>query len=139
MKKFIMGLFVASAVFLCATVNAENAFTTALKTCAPYSQQGSAINAGQLYNITITLEKKQKNCIYKEKISQGSGFQMLTCHFPSEDLGFIADNMSNFTTVYKDQVAKNKIFEAKLTNNYDIFEKYLINPNFCKITTSKNK
>ena len=136
MKKLIAVLFIISAVFLCGFASAETAFTTALRTCTPYSQQGSAMNAGHNYTISISLEKNKKNCVYKEKISLGSGYQLLTCRFKNEDLSEIADNMSAFTQAYKDQIAKNKIFEAKLTNNYYIFEQYLVKPEFCKITSS---
>ena len=36
------------------------------------------------------------------------------------------------------ELDKNKIFEAKLTTNYEVFQKYLSNPNTCEITYSKN-
>ncbi len=139
MKKLLTGLFMVSVVFLSGISNAENSFTTALKTCAKYSQQGGAMHSGQYYNILITLDKNRNNCVYKEKIYQDSGYQMLTCNFKKSDLEYLSGSMSNFTTVYKDQVDKNKIYEAKLTNNFEIFEKYLINPKYCKITMSKTK
>ena len=139
MRKIITGLFIVSFIFLSYVANAENSFTTALRTCSKYSQNGGATNEKDYYNISVTLEKTKKGCEYKEKIYQASGYQMLTCNFKTEHLGLIADSMDRFTTAYKKEIDKNKIYEAKLTNNAEIFENYLINPKYCKVTMSKNK
>lgn len=120
--------------------NAENAFVEALRTCSDYSQLGSSSFENQYYNILITLEKNKKKCTYKEKIyQQSSGYQTLVCNFNMEDLNYIADVMDRFTKAYATAIAKNKIHEAKLTNNSVIFEKYLINPKYCRIVQKLSK
>ena len=138
MRKFLTFIFISS-MFLFAFANAENTFTTALRTCNKYSQLGGVDFNGNYFNILITLDKSKKGCIYKEKIYQQSDYQMLTCTFQTGQLSSIADSMSKFTEAYKKEIAKNKIYEAKLTNNAEIFEKYLINSQICKITSSKTK
>lgn len=139
MKKiFFTILFVCC--MLCPFSNAENAFVDALKTCSDYSQLGGSSFENQYYNILITLEKNRKKCTYKEKIyQQASGYQTLICNFNTEDLSYIADVMDKFTKAYAKEIAKNKIHEAKLTNNSVIFEKYLINPKYCHIVQKSPK
>ena len=118
---------------------AQESFTTALRTCEKYSQLGGVALGVEYYNILITLDKNKKKCNYKEKIYQSSGYQMLSCNFEMDQLSIIADSMERFNNVYKKEIEKNKIYEAKLTNNYEIFEKFLINPKYCQITKSKTK
>ncbi len=139
MKKFSLFLLTMFFIFAASVSFAQNSFTKALRTCDKYSQLGGAEYQNQYYNILITLDKNKKSCIYKEKIYQSSGYQLLTCKFEQGDLARIADNMDNFVDHYKKEVAKNKIFEAKLTNNADIFEQYLINRKYCQVTSSKTK
>ena len=139
MKKIVPVLMTIFFVFTASTSNAQNAFTKSLRTCEKYSQLGGADYQNQYYNILITLEKNKKSCIYKEKIYQNTGYQMLTCKFDMGDVTGIADSMDNFVNHYKKEVAKNKIYEAKLTNNAEIFENYLINKKYCQITKSKTK
>mgnify|MGYP003518574584 FL=1 len=49
----------------------------------------------------------------------------------------MSSSMEKFNSEFKKQIAKNKIFEAKMTSNGEIFNKYLANPQFCTITHSK--
>ncbi len=135
MKKFLTFIFISS-LFLFSFANAENNFSKALRTCDKYSQLGGVDFKGNYYNILITLDKNKKNCVYKEKVYRQNDFQLLTCNFPQNDWVFIADSMNKFNEAYKTQIAKNKIYEAKLTNNAEILERYLINSKICKITTS---
>ena len=93
----------------------------------------------EYYNLLITLDKNKKTCTYKEKIYQSTGYQMLSCNFEMGQLNTIADIMENFNNAYKNEIAKNKIYEAKLTNSAEILEKYLINPKYCQITQSRTK
>jgi len=137
MKKiFGVLLIICCMIFLCA--QAENNFTQALKTCEKFSQLGGVNQDGQYYNILITLEKNKKSCMYKEKIyQQNSGSQTLSCVFSLDDTKDIAQSMDKFTAAYAKEIAKNKIHESKLTNNFEVFERYLINPKYCQITQSK--
>lgn len=113
-------------------------FSKAVRTCENYSQTGSAEYEGEIFNILITLEKaKNGTCTYKEKIYQGKNYQMLTCHFNKENLPFIANSMEKFSETFKKELSKNKIFEAKLTTNGEVFQKYLANPKYCTISHSK--
>ena len=139
MKKSILYIVLLGLISLISQARAENTqadFISALRNCEKYSQVGIVTKQGIPYTITINLEKSKDRCIYKEKISQGNGFQMLTCNFEKLQLQPLADSMEKFTNLYKKEISKNKIFEAKLTNNGEIFENYLINPNYCKVTNS---
>ena len=134
-------LFLYALILFVSTISisyAEGSFTNSLRTCEKYSQLGGVSMGVEYYNILITLDKSKKKCNYKEKIYQASGYQMLSCTFDMEQLPLLADSMDRFNTAYKKQVEKNKIYEAKLTNNAEIFEKFLINPKYCQITQSKN-
>ena len=62
---------------------------------------------------------------------------MLTCEFNQTQQDFIANSMTRFSDMFKKQIEKNRIFEAKLTTNGEVFQKYLANPQYCKITHSK--
>ena len=77
------------------------------------------------------------SCIYKEKIFQGKNYQLLTCEFTQNELNYISNSMQRFNDTFRVQIAKNRIFEAKLTTNGEVFQKYLANPSYCKITHSK--
>ena len=120
MKKIVFNSFIVFTLLLSACVFAQNSFTKALRTCEKYSQLGGVALGDQYYNILITLDKNKKSCTYNEKIYQSSGYQLLSCNFKTEQLGTIADIMDNFTEAYKKEVAKNKIYEAKLTNTRNI-------------------
>ena len=141
MKKIFHSL--AIALFAIATINSANAqsllsFPQAVATCEKYSQQGSIEHNNEIFNILITLEKKRgDSCIYKEKIFQGKNYQLLTCEFTQNELNYISNSMQKFNDTFRVQIAKNRIFEAKLTTNGEVFQKYLANPNYCKITHSK--
>ena len=62
---------------------------------------------------------------------------MLTCNFDKDQLLFMSDSMEKYSGIFKKELAKNKIFEAKMTTNGEVFQKYLANPKYCRITTSK--
>ena len=114
-------------------------FTRAIKNCDKYSKEGSAKFNGEEFDIAITLDNTKKGCMYKEKIFQGKDYQQLTCNFSEKHLKFINDSMERYSAFFKKEIAKNPIFEAKLTTNGEIFQQYLINPEICKITYSKKK
>lgn len=141
MKKVsLFGLFFAAfALFSCfAVYGAQTNFSKAILNCENYSQDGSIAHEGEIFNILITLEKaKNGKCVYKEKIYQGKDYQMLTCNFDKNQLPFMADSMERFSDMFKKEIAKNKIFEAKMTTNGEIFQKYLADPKYCSITHSK--
>ena len=141
MKKII------SLVFLCfvlglqmnafAEKNTQISFPEAIRTCEKYSNTGEAKYANETFGIAITLEKTRNHCVYKEKIFQGKDYQLLTCKFNEYQAKFIADSTEKYNKHFAKEIAKNNIFEAKLTNNGEIFQKYLINNAICEITYSK--
>lgn len=139
-KNFIITfVFVAFiSLIFCGVSIAQTDFSKALRTCETYRQDGSITHNGEVFNLTITLDKSRNKCVYKEKIYQGKKYQMLTCNFDSGQLPAMADSMDKFTNYYKKEIAKNKIFEAKMTTNGEVFQKYLANPKYCTITHSKN-
>lgn len=141
MKKILIIGFVfltlISTIF-CSISIAQTEFSKALRTCETYRQDGSITHNGEVFDLTITLDKSRNKCVYKEKIHQGKKYQMLTCNFENGQLPAIADSMEKFTDFYKKEIAKNKIFEAKMTTNGEVFQKYLANPKYCTITHSKN-
>jgi len=117
----------------------EPKFYEAIATCEEYSKQGSIEHKNETFNILVTLNKKGNKCVYKEKIYQDKDYQMLTCNFDDKQLNFLSNSMKNFTNTFPAQIAKNNIFEAKMTTNGEIFQKYLIDPQYCQITHSKKK
>lgn len=139
MKKLIA--FTALIIFTFATISTKAAiqasFPQAIATCENYSKQGSVEHENEIFNILITLEKKGNKCIYKEKIYQDNKYQMLTCNFEQSQLNYLSASMQRFNDMFKKQISKNNIFEAKMTTNGEIFQKYLIDPTYCKITHSK--
>ena len=141
MKKILIIGFVfltlISTIF-CSISIAQTEFSKALRTCETYRQDGSITHNGEVFDLTITLDKSRNKCVYKEKIYQGKKYQMLTCNFENGQLPAIADSMEKYTNFYKKEIAKNKIFEAKMTTNGEVFQKYLANPKYCTITHSKN-
>ena len=141
MKKILIIGFVfltlISTIF-CSISIAQTEFSKALRTCETYRQDGSIAHNGEVFDLTITLDKSRNKCVYKEKIYQGKKYQMLTCNFENGQLPAIADSMEKYTNFYKKEIAKNKIFEAKMTTNGEVFQKYLANPKYCTITHSKN-
>ena len=124
MKKILS--IISIVLLFCAVtmkIYAQSDFIKAIKTCESYSQDGAIEHDGEVFNIRITLDKAKDNkCIYREKIYQ---------------VDFIANSMTRFSDMFKKQIAKNRIFEAKLTTNGEVFQKYLANPQYCKITHSK--
>ena len=138
MKKIFL---ITTIAFLIATTfyaNAQSNFIQAIKNCENYSKSGSITRNGETFNLLITLEKTKNNkCIYKEGIYQNKNSQVLTCHFNQTQQDFIAKSMYNFTEKYKQEIAKNDIFEAKLTTNVEVLQNYLANPEICTITQSK--
>ncbi|MBQ9150301.1 hypothetical protein IJX73_05150 [bacterium] len=142
MKKAFLNIAIVFVAFfvLNQTSFAQIPFPQAIATCEEYSQDGTIEYKGEAFDLTITLNKAKDNrCIYKEKIHQNRSYQMLTCEFTKNQLGFLSDSMTRFNKEFKKQIDKNKIFEAKMTTNGEIFQKYLVNPNYCKITHSKSK
>lgn len=115
----------------------QNSFPQAIATCENYSKQGSIAHNNEIFNLLITLDKKGDKCVYKEKIYQNKDYQMLTCNFEQSQLEFLSKSMQEYNTTFKKQILKNDIFEAKMTTNGEIFQKYLIDPKYCKITHSK--
>lgn len=139
MKKISLSVFILGILFLsvCSKINAQNNFSQALKTCETYLQAGVVEHQQEYFNVQISLDKKGEKCVYKEKIYQGKDYQMLTCNFDKGQLPFLADSMQKFNETFKKEIAKNKIFEAKMTTNGEIFQKYLIDKHICQITHSK--
>ena len=141
MKKSLFVVFFIFCIFsfTLIKVSAQSPFPQALKTCETYSQTGGVSYEGNFYNISIDLEKTKKGCTYKEKISQGKGYQVLVCNFDQETLPLLADSMDRYNKAFQKEISKNKIFEAKMTTNGEIFQNYLINPKFCQVLTSNSK
>ena len=135
MKKILFLL----AMFLFGTLQAycETDFINALNTCASFTQTGAIPYGGQVFNIMITLQKSKGKCLYKEKIYQDIGYEQLACSFDNNQLKFISDSMKEFTETFKKEISKNKIFEAKLSSNGVVFQKYLVEPKYCQITHFK--
>lgn len=139
MKKwFVFGLLIVLATITYNQSSAQSTFPVALKTCETYTKQGSIEKNNEIFNLLITLEKSKNNkCEYKEKIYQDNRYELLTCHFEPAQLPFMSDSMTRFNKVFEKQIAKNPIFEAKMSTNGEIFQKYLANPKYCQITHSK--
>ncbi len=116
---------------------AQNPFSDAMRTCETYSKQGSIPYDNENFGVLITLQKKGDKCVYKEKIFQDKKSQTLTCNFQQHQWAPIADSMEKFNTAFKKEIIKNPIFEAKLTTNGEVFQKYLADPKNCSITHSK--
>lgn len=135
----VLAVFGILSVFSIGAVQAENAFSAAIRTCQPYSKDGAVVYEGQTFNILVTLQKKADKCVYKEKIYQDKKYQMLTCNFEKSQLGPIADSMEKYNKIFKVEIAKNSIFEAKMTTNGEVFQNYLANPKYCSISHSKEK
>lgn len=136
MKKSLLVLLFMTFCLTNISIAAE--FPQALKTCEKFSQVGSASYNNEIFNISITLDKaKNGKCVYKEKIYQGKDYQMLTCNFDSGQLPALSASMETYNNKYKKEISKNKIFEAKMTTNADVFQKFLSNPKYCTITHSK--
>ena len=138
MKKF-QAVFLLVIVFsIFSPVFAENNFSKALRNCGKYTKNGVIPYKNQNFNVSISLEKNLKGaCIYKEKVYQSSGFELLTCNFNKNQLPIIADSMERYNQYYKNQIAQNDIFEAKMTTNGEVFGEYLANPAICNITYKK--
>ena len=137
MKKTL--ILVAVILFGALQVFAETEFSKALLNCDSYTQDGSIPYAGQIFNLKITLQKSKGKCVYKEKIYQDIGYEQLTCNFDKDGMKYISNSMSEFADVYKKEIAKNRIFEAKLTSNPDVFQKYLVEKKYCQISHFKKK
>ena len=118
----------------------QTEFLNALKTCENFTQEGSIEKNNELYNLKITLKKlKNDKCQYREKITQAIQEQTLICNFNKEQIYFITNSMLEFYKAFPKEIAKNKIFEAKLSTNGVIFQKYLIDKNYCTIEQLKRK
>ena len=140
MKKalFFIISIICTTLGICSVYAMQTKFSKALLTCENFSQTGSIERNNEVFNILVTLEKtKNGKCIYKEKIYQGKEYQMLTCNFNEGQLPFMSKSMEKYSEIFKKQLAKNPIFEAKMTTNGEIFQKYLANPEYCSITHSK--
>ena len=136
MKKALYITFFAFLFcFFSTNVFALSNFSQALSTCENYSKEGSIKHKNETFDLLITLNKaKNGKCVYKEKIYQDDNYQMLTCNFEKSQLEFLSKSMEEFNTTFRKQIAQNNIFEAKMTTNGVIFQKYLIDPQYCKIT-----
>lgn len=140
MKKISLLLLFFCFIFLgmYSKLNAQSTFYQALKTCENYKQEGVVEHDREFFTIQVTLQKARNNkCVYSEKISQGKDYQTLTCNFDMAQLPFLSDSMERFNNTFKTEIAKNRIFEAKMTTNGEIFQKYLIDKKYCQITHSK--
>lgn len=139
MKKFLVfNLIIFLAIFGILSAKAQSKFANAIKTCESYSNDGAVKHNGETFNILITLNKAKGNkCIYREKIYQQKDYQMLTCEFNQNQMDFISDSMSRFNKEFANEIAKNNIFEAKLTTNAEVFQRYLVDQDICKISYSK--
>ena len=138
MKKII--IIFAVMAFCSMQTFAQTEFSKALENCDPYVQEGSIPYSGQIFNLRISLEKARGGkCTYREKIYQDIGYEELICNFEKNQLQSIAKSMESFSNTYKKELAKNKIFEAKMSSNGDIFQRFLVEPKICKITHSKKK
>lgn len=134
MKKILVVFF----VFFGLIAFAENDFSKAVRTCEKYAKDGFVMYKNQRFDISVTLDKNFRGmCIYKEKISQAAGYEVLTCNFTKEQLPYIADSMERYYQYHKNEIAKNDIFEAKMTTNGEVFKQYLANPKICQITSKK--
>ena len=138
MKKILfllMGIVLSSM-----EVFAQTEFSKALATCEPYVQEGTIPYNGQIFNLRISLEKARGGkCTYKEKIYQDIGYEELICNFEKNQLETISKSMDSFSNTFRKEMLKNKIFEAKLSSNGDIFQRFLVEPKICKITHAKKK
>ena len=139
MKKilFCLALLIAFMGVAIEKSTAKTKFSKALLSCEEYYQDGAIKHQNELFNLTITLSPKGDKCIYKEKIHQNKSYQMLTCEFSKNQQGVLSNSMTRFNQEFKKQIDKNRIFEAKMTTNGEIFQKYLVDPKYCKITHSK--
>ena len=141
MKKtvyFIYVLAFATSFFAIKSI-AQSTFPAALKTCETYSQEGGVTHNSGYYKINISLSKEKNKCVYKEKISLGDNWDMLKCEFGMDQMSAISDSMQKFNDVFKNEIAKNPIFSAKMSTNSEIFNTYLANPKYCTILQSKKK
>jgi len=139
MKKiiiFTLFIFICVISQIIAAEDTKIKFSDALETCQKYSQLGGTSYENQYFNIQINLEKNKNKCQYREKIFQGKKFQMLTCNFDMGLLPNLSNSMRKYENTFKNEIAKNKIFEAKMTTNGEIFQNYLIDPAYCHITHS---
>ncbi|MBR5303656.1 MAG: hypothetical protein IKU37_02385 [Candidatus Gastranaerophilales bacterium] len=137
-KSFLIMISALLFVLSIYSAYAQSNFSQAIKTCENYSKNGSIKHNGEIFNLQITLTKaKNDKCIYREKIHQDKKHQTLTCEFKQIQQDFISDSMSRFNKIFEKEIAKNDIFEAKLTTNAEVFQKYLVDPQYCKITYSK--
>ncbi len=135
MKKVLSVFFIFLGLGLFFQAFAENNFSKALRTCENYSKEGVIPYNHENFNLSITLNKTIKGgCIYKEKIHQAIGYQLLTCNFSKQQLPYIADSMERYNQYFKQAIAQNPIFEAKMTTNGEVFQKFLANPEICQIT-----
>ncbi len=131
-------LLLSAFIYTEVSANGILSFSTAVKTCEKYAKSEDIERNGEIFNISVVLEKNKNNkCTYKEKISQGSDWELLTCNFEQGQLNFISNSMLKFSQTFAKQIAKEPIFEAKMTTNGEIFQKYLANPKYCTITHSK--
>ena len=137
MKKslFLLSVLLFTMFFNINAYADESNFARALRTCNPYILDDSLTRNGQTFNIAVSLEKsKKKSCIYKEKIYQGIEYQMLTCDINNDNLSQIADIMEKHYQNHKQEIQKERIFEAKMTSNNELLKTFLSDPKRCNIT-----
>ena len=139
MRKSFFALLVLVFTFLFSQniTFGQTAFLEALNSCNPYTQEGMLSHKGVMYNIVISLKKlKDGKCQYKESISQINKVNTLTCKFNETQINYITDSMKRFYSTFEEEIAKNRIYEAKLTTNGEIFQEILINKTYCTIEES---
>jgi len=118
----------------------ETNFSRAIATCENFKQSEILIHQNEAYNVTVTLEKNKKNqCVYQEKITIGKNIHLLTCSFGQKEMKHISQLMSDFSNRFKVHMQNHPLYEAKLSTNSEIFQKYLTDNTYCKISGSQSK
>jgi len=140
MKKILFLSALLGLIFISSQADANQMkFHEAIKTCETFEQLGAIPYKSQIFDIKVNIEKKRNKCVYTEKIFQGKDYHLLTCNFKMEDLDYISNSMKRFTESYPKQMEKNRIFEAKMTTNAEIYNNYVADPKYCTITNSLKK
>jgi len=133
MKKIAILSFIISSMLTFGGVFASD-FSKAIKTCASFSDSKDITISGKITNLAISLNKKGNKCIYKEKITQSIYTHLLTCTFEEKNLQQLSILMEEYYQQNKAALDKNKIFQAKMSSNSELFEHFLANPKYCNIT-----
>ena len=139
MKKSLLVIFVFTS-FCLSAIAEDISFPAALKNCDKFHITDSASYNGMFYDVTISLDKTKNYCVYKEKIAKtAKEYSLLTCNFDMRLMDTLSQKMQKFNDKYKKELAKKPLFRAKMTSNKEIFEEYIVNPAYCKVTTYPKK